>query len=99
MDNTIIKEKPLIKPFIQNTLNSDGAEELSDIFVTGWTVKYKTVQVSVSKHQDYTMKEKPEIKPFLQNTLNPSELERVAGHFTTGWTVKYNTVQTAVSKN
>lgn len=96
MEQMSCEEKPRIKPFLQNTLNPSGLEELAEQFTTGWTVRYNTVQVAVSRKEDYSGREKPEIKPFLQNTLNPSELDKHRNQFTTGWTVRYNTVQISV---
>lgn len=45
-------EKPRIKPFLQNTLNPSMLEELAEQFKTGWTVRYNTVQVAVTKDKD-----------------------------------------------
>lgn len=47
MEQKLYEEKPKIKPFIQNTLNPSGLEELADQFTTGWTVRYNTIQASV----------------------------------------------------
>lgn len=99
MEQTTHEEKPQIKPFLQNTLNPSELEELAEQFITGWTVRYNTIQVAVSKNKNYLDSEKPLIKPFLQNTLNPSELEKHGDQFTTGWTVRYNTVQTSVYRD
>ena len=49
MEQIIYEEKPEIKPFLQNTLNPSGLEELAEQFTTGWTVRYNTVQVAVSR--------------------------------------------------
>ncbi len=100
MEHALTEEKPQIKPFLQNTLNPSGLEELAEQFTTGWTVRYNTVQVAVSEDKgDYSNAERPEIKPFLQNTLNPSELDKHSDQFITGWTVRYNTVQTSVYRD
>jgi hypothetical protein len=99
MEQNEYSEKPKIKPFFQNTLNPSGLEEVADKFMTGWTVRYNTVQAAVSKeNEDYLNNREPEIRPFLQNTLNPSELEKHTEQFTTGWTVRYNTIQASVYK-
>ncbi|RLE41725.1 hypothetical protein DRJ16_05820 [Candidatus Woesearchaeota archaeon] len=44
-------EKPVIKPFLQNTLNPSELEKLAEHFPTGWTVRYNTVQASVQKRE------------------------------------------------
>ena len=99
MEKVLYKEEPKMKPFLQNTLNPSELEGLVEQFTTGWTVRYNTIQVAVSKEKDdYLAKEKPLVKPFLQNTLNPSELEKHNNQFTTGWTVRYNTIQASVYK-
>ena len=49
-----LHEKPIIKPFIQNTLNPSELEKLGGHFKTGWTVRYNTVQVAVSKPRGTT---------------------------------------------
>lgn len=50
------EEKPVIKPFLQNTLNPSALETLAEQFTTGWTVRYNTVQVAVSKGKDLAEK-------------------------------------------
>lgn len=98
MEVETAREKPQIKPFLQNTLNPSGLEDLAEQFTTGWTVRYNTIQVAVSNKNKCQVEEKPTIKPFLQNTLNPSELEKYGSPFITGWTVRYNTIQVSVYK-
>ena len=54
---TEYEEKPVIKPFLQNTLNPSALENMAEQFTTGWTVRYNTVQVAVSKGKDCAVKE------------------------------------------
>lgn len=46
-----LEEKPEIRPFLQNTLNPSELENLAEQFTTGWTVRYQTIQVAVSKEK------------------------------------------------
>lgn len=49
LEDVIITEEPTIKPFLQNTLNQNELVKNKDRFIYGWTSRYNTVQVAVSK--------------------------------------------------
>ena len=54
METRTLEERPEIRPFRQNTLNPAALEDVDQLhFKTGWTVKYNTVQTSVSGNRGY----------------------------------------------